>query len=117
MGKKKIDYDFFQKLKSQKVPCSQIPKSIRDSDVFQNLLASKIVLLEGNWNRGFVHLKESERENFEKFFRNLFPEDLIQEINRANNIRVFRDSKSRRTESNLVVLLRGIETIEVYSHK
>lgn len=117
MGKKKITYNFFQKLKSQKVPCSQIPKSVRDLDVFKNLLASEILLLEGNWNRGFVHLKESEREDFENFFRNLFPEDLIQESNRANNIRVFRDSKSRRTESNSVVFLRGVETIEVNAHK
>ena len=106
------DYDFFQKLREGKINCSKIPKSILNANYFKNLYDSKIIILKGNWKRGNIEI--GDQESFDKFFKNSFPNDSLEtERNRANNIKLLRNSKATATQSNFIVFLRGKGNIKV----
>lgn len=107
------DYNFLQKLKTEKINCSSIPETVRKAGYFQNLVESKVIVLEGNWKRGSIKLNETEQDYFDTFLKNNFPKETTQEINRANNIKTLRNSKGRNTESNTIVFLRGNQVIKI----
>jgi len=104
------DYNFLTRLRMGKINCSSIPEGVKKTNYFQNFFESKVILLEGTWSRGSIKLNENEREYFEQYIEDNCQE-VTGEINRATNIRSLRDSKSRSTESNGVVLLRGFQKI------
>lgn len=105
------DYNFLMKLRTGKVPCSSVPKSVRGQSYFENLIKDKIIIVEGNWYRGSVLINEKEREYFEDFFNNHFGDVSEHEINKATNIKVFHDSKARKTESPGIYFIRGNQKI------
>lgn len=108
------DYNFLQKLKTEKVNCSAIPETVKKTNYFQNLVESKVIILaEGNWKRGSIKLNENELVYFDAFLKNNFPSEITQEIDRANNIKALRNSKGRSTESNMIVFLRGNQVIKI----
>ena len=107
------DYNFLQKLKTEKINCSAIPETVKKANYFQNLLESKVIALEGNWKRGSIKLNENEQNYFDIFLKNNFPSEITQEIDRANNIKALRNSKGRSTESNVIVFLRGSQAIKI----
>lgn len=107
------DYNFLQKLKTEKINCSAIPETVKKANYFQNLVESKVIVLEGNWKRGSIKLNENEQVYFDTFLKNNFPNEITQEIDRANNIKALRNSKGRSTESNTIVFLRGNQVIKI----
>jgi hypothetical protein len=107
------DYNFLQKLKTEKINCSAIPQTVRKANYFQNFIESKVIVLEGNWKRGSIKLNENEQVYFDAFLKNNFPSEITQEIDRANNIKALRNSKGRSTESNTIVFLRGNQVIKI----
>ena len=107
------DYNFLQKLKTEKINCSAIPETVKKANYFQTFIDTKIILLEGNWKRGSIKLNETEQAYFDTFLKNNFPNEITQEIDRANNIKALRNSKGRSTESNTIVFLRGNQLIKV----
>jgi hypothetical protein len=107
------DYNFLQKLKTEKINCSAIPETVRKATYFQNLVESKVIVLEGTWKRGSIKLNETEQDYFDTFLKNNFPNEITQEIDRANNIKVLRNSKGRSTESNTIVFLRGNQVVKI----
>ena len=107
------DYNFLQKLRTEKINCSAIPETVRKADYFQNLVESKVIVLEGNWKRGSIKLNENEQVYFDAFLSNNFPSEITQEIDKANNIKALRNSKGRSTESNTIVFLRGNQVIKI----
>lgn len=107
------DYNFLKKLKTEKINCSAIPITVEKSNYFQNLVETNVILLEGNWKRGSIKLNENEQVYFDTFLKNNFPNEINQEINRANNIKALRNSKGRQTESNAIVFLRGNKRIVI----
>jgi hypothetical protein len=108
-----IDRNFLQKLKTEKINCSAIPETVRKANYFQNLLESKVIILEGNWKRGSIKLDENERVYLDTFLKNNFPNEVTQEIDRVNNIKALRNSKGRGTESNTIVFLRGNQVAKI----
>lgn len=107
------DYNFLQKLKTEKINCSAIPETVKKATYFQNLVESKVIVLEGNWKRGSIKLNENEQVYFDTFLKNNFPNEITQEIDRANNIKALRNSKGRNTESNTIVFLRGNRVVKI----
>lgn len=107
------DYNFLQKLKTEKINCSLIPKTVKKANYFQNLIETEVIILEGNWKRGSIKLNENEQVYFEVFLKNNLPNEITQEIDRANNIKALRNSKGRQTESNSIVFLRGKQPIKI----
>ncbi|TAG06641.1 MAG: hypothetical protein EAZ44_02015 [Cytophagia bacterium] len=107
------DYNFLQKLKTEKISCSVVPVTVKNSVYFQNLLSTNVILLEGNWKRGSIKLNENEKDYFNTFLKNNFPSEITQQIDRATNIKSLRNSKSRKTESNIIVFLRGNQQIKI----
>lgn len=107
------DYNFLEKLKTEKINCSVVPVTVRNSNYFQNLLGTNVIILEGNWSRGAIKLNEKENDYFDNFLKINFPNEITQQIDRATNIKALRNSKSRPTESNVVVFLRGNQQIKI----
>jgi len=107
------DRNFLEKLKTEKIPCSTIPKIIREADYFQNFVRTNIIVVNGNWKRGSIELKEDKRDYFEIFFNTKFSEEVTKEINRATNIKTLRNSKGRATESNAIIFLRGNQKVKI----
>ncbi len=107
------DYNFLNKLKEGKVSCSSISKSIKEKDYFSYLLRNKIIELDGTWHRGSININASEQDSFNQFFNENFPSSVVSKISRAENIRLLRNSKGRKTDSNSVVFLKGDATIQL----
>jgi 5S rRNA maturation endonuclease (ribonuclease M5) len=107
----KIDYDFLAKLKTNKISYSSIPKSVKNAAYFENFIAAKVIILEGNINRGFIRLNENETDYFDEFIKNNFPDAISESINKAENIKTFRNSKARATASNNIIFLRGNQQV------
>lgn len=107
------DFNFLQKLKAGKISYSTIPKSVKNSPYFENLMAAKVIVLEGHAQRGFIRLNEEESDYFEQFLKTNFPNDMSERISRAENIKSLRNSKARASPSNSIVFLRGNQKIKV----
>jgi hypothetical protein len=111
------DYNFFNTLiLGDSVQWSQVPERIKNSSKFNELVSCGILQKEKN-GRGYL-ITVNDRETFEKFFKNTFPNINDKEISKISNVAKFKDSKRRKTSSNNVVLFRGyhltmINNIEV----
>lgn len=107
------DYNFLHKLKIGKVNCSSIPKAVKESSYFENLVHAEVILLKGSWERGSVFLNQQQIDFFEKFLKSHFPHEMTVESDRANNIKSLRNSKGRRSKSNSIIFLRGSQKVNI----
>lgn len=108
---KEVDFKTYQLLLENKsVSKSAIPKSVLQSDTFQNLLEAEI-LKSSKFGRGFKIeiFKETE---FEKFFNTSFPEQDVSKT-KSGNIKKYRNSKATKVENNPIFLFRGFSTYQI----
>jgi len=108
---KEIDYKFYNELKSNSISSAQVPRSVRTSLHFKNLFDAGVIdkIKSGRGSR-LIILKQ---DKFENFLRSCFPESLDETLTKASNIRKFRDSKAKRTESASIFFLRGFKTLQI----
>lgn len=90
-----------------------IPKSVLSSPQFNGLISSGILRKEKS-GRGFRICVERFDE-FDRFFHTYFPEP-GDVLNKADNVRMYRNSKISRTQTLPVFLMRGFQGIEVDGH-
>lgn len=103
---------YFQILKTEKLLSSQVPKALFDSNDFQNMLDSGIVL-KVSIGRGYVYeLNKEKRQVFENWFAKKFPNTEIEVTDRASSIAKFKDSKKSK-EKSVIVFLKGNKPIKI----
>jgi hypothetical protein len=108
---KELDYKFYSELRSNTITLNQVPKGIKDSLQFQNLLQAKIIETAKSGRGSRIIIKNSE--SFESFFARYFEVDKTSEITKTSNIKKLKDSKARRTKSPAIFFLRGFTNIKL----
>lgn len=106
---KEIDFKTYKLLKVQKeIAISKIPKSVFNSNIFQSLLSSDI-LLKYKKGKGFiVSVNEDKEKQFDDFFNRSFPEDSLSK-SKSSNIKKYRDSKASQIKNEPIFLIRGFK--------
>lgn len=105
---KEIDFKTYQSLlENKKVTKSVIPKSVLQSDTFQNLLQAEILKFS-KLGRGFK-IEVSKEPEFERFFNSSFPEQNVSRT-KSGNIKKYRNSKATRVDNQPIFLFRGFQT-------
>lgn len=108
---KEVDFKTYQfLLKNKSVSKSAIPKSVLQSDTFQNLLEAEI-LKSSKFGRGFK-IEVSKETEFEKFFNSTFPEQVVSKT-KSGNIKKYRNSKATKVDTSPIFLLRGFSTYKI----
>lgn len=108
---KEVDFNTYKLLfESKSVSKSAIPKSVLKSDIFQNLLRAEI-LESIKLGRGFK-IKVSKENEFEKFFKSSFPEQIVSK-SKSGNIKKYRNSKATKIDNSPIFLLRGFNSFEI----
>lgn len=106
---KEVDFKTYKLLfESKSVSKSTIPKSVLNSDIFQNLLRAEI-LESLKLGRGFK-IKVVKENEFEKFFKTSFPEQNVSK-SKSGNIKKYRSSKATKVDNNPIFLLRGFNPV------
>ena len=105
------DFRTYKRLKEDSFLSEKtIPKTVLSSSQFKGLVAS-LILEKIKSGRGFRYEIKKVSE-FESFFKTYFPED-IEVKSKSDNVRKFRNSKTQKTVSMPIFMLRGFETIKV----
>jgi len=108
---KEVDFKIYKLLfESKSVSKSAIPKSVLQSDIFQNLLRAEI-LESLKLGRGFK-IEVSKENEFEKFFKTSFPEQHVSK-SKSGNIKKYRNSKATKIDNNPIFLFRGFNTFQI----
>ena len=108
---KEVDFKTYKLLyETKSVSKSAIPKSVLQSDIFQNLLRAEI-LETLKLGRGFKIVVAKEIE-FEKFLNTSFPEQDVSK-SKSGNIRKYRNSKATKIDNNPIFLLRGFSNYKI----
>jgi hypothetical protein len=108
---KEVDFNTYKSLTENKsVSKSAIPKSVLQSDIFQNLLRAEI-LKTIKVGRG-LKIEISKEVEFEKFFKTSFPEQNVSK-SKSGNIKKFRNSKATKVDNNPIFLFRGFKSFEI----
>ena len=108
---KEVDFKTYKQLfESKSVSKSAIPKSVLNSDIFQNLLRAEI-LESLKLGRGFK-IKIVKESEFEKFFKTSFPEQNVSK-SKSGNIKKYRNSKATKIDNNPIFLLRGFNSVQI----
>lgn len=109
------DFRTYKKLKEDSFLTEKaIPKTVLRSPHFKGLVSS-LILEKTKSGRGFRY-KVSKPTEFENFFTTHFPED-IEVKDKSDNVRKFRNSKTQKTASTPIFMLRGFETIKVNNYE
>lgn len=104
---KEVDFKTYQSLLENKsVSKSAIPKSVLQSDTFQNLLQAEILKFS-KLGRGFK-IEVSKETEFEKFFNSSFPEQDVSKT-KSGNIKKYRNSKATKIDTRPIFLFRGFQ--------
>lgn len=112
---KEHDYKFYSEIRKKSISLSQVPKSVKNSLHFINLMDAKTLDTEKLGRGSKVFIKNSE--SFETFFSKYFSADEQNTIiSKASNIKKLRDSKARKTKSSSIFFIRGFKDIEL-NHK
>ncbi|HLU94706.1 MAG TPA: hypothetical protein VKZ54_11300 [Membranihabitans sp.] len=105
------EFRTYQKLKVKRaLTQNAIPKSVLNSTQFNGLISSGILKKEKS-GRGF-RIYVERFDEFDRFFHTYFPEP-GDVMNKADNVRMFRNSKISQTQTLPVFLLRGFQGVEV----
>jgi len=108
---KEVDFKTYKLLfESKAVSKSAIPKSVLQSDIFQNLLRAEI-LESLKLGRGFK-IEVSKEDEFEKFFKTSFPEQHVSK-SKSGNIKKYRNSKATKIDNNPIFLFRGFNSFQI----
>jgi 5S rRNA maturation endonuclease (ribonuclease M5) len=108
---KEVDFKTYKLLfESKTVSKSVIPKSVFQSDIFQNLLRAEI-LESFKLGRGFK-IEVSKENEFKKFFKTSFPEQHVSK-SKSGNIKKYRNSKATKIDNNPIFLFRGFNTFQI----
>lgn len=106
-----VDYKVYKKLfEHHSINESIIPDGVLDSNEFLGLMDSEILKKE-NAGRGFKIIV-NDMNNFKLFFSKSFPHE-IQIQTRADNIRMFRNSKSKIIKLPPVFFFRGFHSVQI----
>jgi hypothetical protein len=105
------DYKFYSTLRASNISLNHVPKSVRNSLYFQNLLDAKIIDTEKSGRGSKVIIKNPQ--SFELFFTKHFSTDEVANITKASNIRKLRDSKARKTKATSIFFIRGFQPIKL----
>jgi hypothetical protein len=107
---KEHDYKFYSELRKESISLSQVPKSIKNSWHFLNLIDAKTLDTEKFGRGSKIVIKNSE--SFESFFSKYFSSDEDSTvISKASNIKKLRDSKARKTKTTSIFFIRGFKNI------
>ncbi len=108
---KEVDFKTYQLLLVNKsVSKSVIPKSVLQSDTFQNLLQAEILRFS-KLGRGFK-VEISKEIEFEKFLNSSFPEQDVSK-SKSGNIKKYRNSKATKVDSSPIFLFRGFYAYQI----
>lgn len=107
------DYKYYNLFLTETPAFASLPKNFREAPHFQNLLNSKILEKERSGRGQLIIVKKPEL--FRKFLAKHFPDQSNNSITKNSNIKLLRNSKSRRVASIPVFLLRGFKTVHIGS--
>lgn len=111
---KAVDFNTYKLLSEKKsVSKSSIPKSVLQSDIFQNLLRAEI-LKSKKVGRG-LNIEVSKKAAFETFFKTSFPEQAVSK-SKSGNIKKYRNSKATKIDNDPIFLLRGFKSFHINKH-
>jgi len=106
---KEIDFKTYNLLKEQKeLSISKIPKSVFNSNIFQSLLSSNILLKDKKGKGFIVSINKDKKKQFDDFFIKNFPEDSFSK-SKSSNIKKYRDSKASQIKNEPIFLVRGFK--------
>lgn len=108
---KEHDYTFYSELRNRSISLNQVPKSVKMSLHFQNLIEAKTLDTEKSGRGSKIIIKNLE--SFEAFFTKYFSVDESTSITKSSNIKKFRDSKARKTKSPSIFFIRGFKNINL----
>jgi hypothetical protein len=112
---KEIDYKIYTELKKGSISMGQIPKTVRNSQTYKNLLGAKILQTEKSGRGSKLIVKD--QSSFNSFYSNFFSEEEVTSISKYSNIKKLRDSKSRKTVSANIFFIRGFKEIVINGEK
>ena len=108
---KEVDFKIYKLLLENKsVSKSAIPRSVMQSDTFQNLLEAEILKFS-KLGRGFK-IEICKENEFEKFFNTSFPEQVVSK-SKSGNIKKYRNSKAIKIDNRPIFLFRGFASYEI----
>lgn len=108
---REVDFKTYKLLlENRSVSKSVIPKSVMQSNTFQNLLEAEIIK-STKLGRGYK-IEISKDTEFEKFFNSTFPEQDVSKT-KSGNIKKYRNSKARKVDNNPIFLLRGFSINQI----
>jgi hypothetical protein len=108
---KEIDFKTYKSLlENKRLSKSVIPKSVLQSDTFQNLLQAEIIH-SARVGRG-LKIEVAKEIEFERFFKSSFPEQEVSK-SKSGNIKKFRNSKASKIDSSPIFMLRGFSTYKI----
>lgn len=110
---KEIDFKTYSHLKELKeISASKIPKSVFDSNIFQSLLSSSILLKEKKGKGFIVSVNKDKEKQFDDFFSKSFPINSFSK-SKSSNIKKYRDSKASQIKNEPIFLIRGFKKIQI----
>lgn len=108
---KEVDFKTYKSLfESKSVSKSAIPRSVLQSDTFENLLRAEILKFS-KLGRGFK-VEVSKEIEFEKFLNSSFPEQVVSKT-KSGNIKKYRNSKATKVDSSPIFLFRGFSAYQI----
>lgn len=108
---KEVDFNTYKSLLENKsVSKSAIPKTVLQSQTFQNLLEAEI-LTQSKFGRG-LKIDVSKETEYQNFVNSYFP-DQNASRSKSGNIKKYRNSKATKIDSNPIFFLRGFSTFQI----
>lgn len=108
---KEHDYKFYSELRNRRISVNDVPKRIKNSLHFQNLLAAKTLDTEKSGRGSKVIIKNLS--SFESFFAAHFSKEEVITITKSSNIKRLRDSKARKIKSLSIFFIRGFRNFNL----
>lgn len=106
----KTEHNFYTKLKNNLSAKKPIPIIIERSDVFKNLIATKII---SEPRRGVGSIFVLEQEKYYSFYEQKYPHANIEVKTEADNQKKFRNTKATSIEKDRAIFIRGFQNIMI----
>jgi hypothetical protein len=108
---KEIDYKVYSELKKGSVSLALVPKTVRISQVFQNLINARVIETEKSGRGSKLFVKNPVA--FNSFYDSFFSAEEIETISKYSNIKKLRDSKSRKVRPSNIFFVRGFKDVMI----
>ena len=110
---KEIDFKTYNHLKEHnEISFSKIPKSVLNSDIFQSLLSTSILLKEKKGKGFIISINKDEKKQFDDFFATHFPVNSFSK-SKSSNIKKYRDSKASQIKNEPIFFIRGFKKTQI----